>query len=331
MPLIAAGIGGGLSAAGSIFGGMQASKESAKARKQAAEFTNRALAELEKVGIPSIEAQKIVLESPQEVFRYIPQLEQEFPELKSQFDDITNDPRLVMAQAQALEGIRQRAESGLTSSDLAEINALKRGTAQQAAARDATLLQSMEQRGMGDSGQALMLRQGASQAALQTQAEEAEKLAKMITDQKLNALQLLGQLSGQQQSQSFEQQAQKASAADTIAQANRNLAARQQSTNVGAQNEAALRAAEMKQQLENQRVSTANQQQMYNKDLIQQNFQNQMQKAGAASSALTGAANSAIQAGANAAANKQAMWSGAGQAGLGAAQLYGASQKDKKE
>lgn len=327
MPMIAMGAGVGVSALGSIIGGIQAGKESAAARAQAADFTNKAIAALEKVGIPSVEAQKIALENPKMVFDYAPEMEKEFPELKSKFDQIQTDPRLQAAQSEALAGIQERATGGLTADEKAQIDSLRRGTAQQANARDASILQNMEQRGMGSSGAELLSRLASSQAAAQQASIDTENQASLIAQRKLEALQQLGSLAGQQQSQQFSQEAQKASALDEIARLNQAAKYNIQSSNVGAQRQAQLSAAEMKQQLENQRAATANQQQTYNKELLQQKFQNEMNKAGSTASAYTGAGNQALQGGAISAANKLGMWQGVGNAAMGGAQLYGATQK----
>ena len=135
-PATMAIVGGmGASALGSIIGGTQAAKESKAARAQAADFTNKAIAALEKVGIPSVEAQRIALENPQMVFQYVPEMEKEFPEIKSRFEEIATDPRLKQAQTEALLGIQSRAEEGLTSDEQAQINSLRRGTAPRDALR----------------------------------------------------------------------------------------------------------------------------------------------------------------------------------------------------
>lgn len=319
-------------AAGSIASSMISSSKAAKqaeaALAQQKEFTERAIAELEKVGIPSVEAQKIVLETPDMVFQYAPQLEQEFPDVKSTFQTIETDPRLQEYQSEALSGIKSRADEGLTAEEEAEISALRRGTAQQAAARDASILQNLEQRGMGGSGAELMSRMASSQAAAQQASIDSENQAKLVAQRKLEALQSLGNMAQSQQGQQFNQAAQKSSAMDAMALANRNLAANQQSTNVAAQNKAALSAAEMKQQLENTRATTANAQEQYNKELLQKEYENKMKKATALSNTYIGAGTQAAQAGTNQAANTMAAGSGISTALTGAGQLYGTLSRD---
>jgi hypothetical protein len=321
----------GASAAGSLIGGMQAAKASKAAREQAADFTNKAIAALEKVGVPTVEAQKIALENPKMVFQYAPELEKEFPELKTQYDQIETDPRLAAAQNEALMGMQERANEGLTAQEQADINALRRGTAQQENARQGSILQNMEQRGMGGSGAELLSRIASSQQAAQQAGVASESEAAQIAQRKLEALAQLGSMASSQQAQSFGQQAQKASASDTIAQLNQAARYNVQGTNVANLNQAALDKAKLQQELEGVRANTANTQEQYNKGLVQQKFQNDMSKAGAAANAYTGAANNATQAGATQAANTMAMWQGIGNAGMGGANAYAASKKDIKD
>ena len=66
-----------------------------------------------------------------------------------------------------------------------------------------------------------------------------------------------------------------------------------------------------------------NQQETYNKQLLQQDYQNRLAKAQSLANAYTGAGSQAAAAGATQAANTTAMWQGIGQAGAGAAQAYG--------
>ena len=106
MPYLA----GGMVAAGaatSLIGGSAAKKQAEAALAQQKAFTEKAIAELQKVIPPGVDAQKIVLENPKLVFDYIPQLAQEFPEMKSKFDQIEVDPRLKAEQTKALQGLSE--------------------------------------------------------------------------------------------------------------------------------------------------------------------------------------------------------------------------------
>lgn len=306
--------GAGIGAAGSIIGGIQANKASKAAAAQAAAFAARAIAELEKVGIPSIEAQKIALENPAMVFKYVPAMEKDFPEIKSQYDQISTDPRLEAAQSEALAGLSQRADMGVTPADQAEIDALRRGTAQQEKARQSTILQQMEQQGLGGSGAQLQAQLLSSQGAAQNASVEGDRLAAMKFEAKQAALEKLGNLAGSQRAQSYGEQANAASAADMIAQYNQQQRSGTQQRNIASQNQAQLQAEQLKQEMETNRANTANTEQTYNKELQAKKFEQEMAKAGAMSNALTGAAYNTQQAGATKAANTLATWQGIGSA-----------------
>lgn len=318
MPLIAAGVMG----AGQLLGGVMAQKTAKDAQKQQAAFINKAIAELEKVGIPSVEAQKIALETPELVFDYAPQLEQQFPEIKSQFEQIAIDPRLQEAQYKALSGLQERAEEGLTAEEKAQIDALRRSASGQGAAQRASAVQEMERRGLGGSGAELLSQLSASQNAQQMAAQGGQELAALQAQAKQAALQNLATISGSIREQEFGEQAKQASASDIIAQFNRQQQAGTQQRNIGAQNEAELMRQKALQAQEEGRVAAANQEQMYNKQLLQQQYQNQLEKAKAAGSAYTGAGQAAAQAGAQQAANTQQTIGGISQALAGGIKAY---------
>ena len=323
MPVIAAGVMG----AGQLLGGVMAQKTAKDAQKQQAAFINKAIAELEKVGIPSVEAQKIALETPELVFDYAPQLEQQFPEIKSQFEQIAIDPRLQEAQYKALSGLEERAEEGLTSEEKAQIDALRRSASGQGTAQRASAVQEMERRGLGGSGAELLSQLAASQQAQQMSAQGGQELAALQAQAKQAALQNLAITAGSVREQEFGEQSKQASAADIIAQFNRQQQAGTQQRNIGSQNEAELMRQKALQAQEEGRVDAANQEQMYNKELLQQQYKNQLEKAKAAGSAYTGAGRAAATAGAQQATNTQQTIGGISQALAGGIKAYNTEKK----
>lgn len=313
-PLAAAAI----MAGGSIAGGMMGSRAAKKAAAQEAEFRQRALAELEAVGIPTIDAQKIILETPELVFQFAPQLESDFPEIKSKFESIEIDPRLRAAQMDALTGLEERASMGLTPEEQAQLNSLRRDVGQQEKARQQSILQNMEQRGIGGSGAELAAQLSSSQASTQRAAEESDRLASMQFAAKQQALQNMLSGASQIRGQEFGEQAKQASALDAISQFNAAQRADTQRRNIERQNMAELERQRLGQNLEGQRAQTSNVQEQYNKSLIQQDFENRMQKAQAKAAALTGAGQAAARSGAVQASNIANIGTGAGQlAGAG--------------
>ena len=296
-------IGAGL-AAGVVGGGLglMASSKAGKAARAAAaqaaaesgrqfdlsmEQVKEAEEYLKSLGVPEIEAQKIALEQA---------------ELgPSAMEDISTDPRLRSAQMDALAGLQERGESGLTTEEKVQQDQLMRSVGAGAQARDKAVLQDMEQRGMGGSGNELIARLQASQSAADRANVGQAQLAGQAQNRALQAISQAGQLGGQIRGQEYGEQANLASARDRIAQFN-----------------------------EQQRVGTANQQEMHNKALIQQQYENELGKRQGVAAAKTSTAQMGVQragqisqAGQASAqgeidsgAAKAKLWGGLGQAGI---------------
>lgn len=313
-PLAAAGIMGGAS----LVGGYLASKQSAAAAQAQTDAMNKAIDALNAVGIPSVEAQQLVLENPELVYQYSPELQQAVQVDGSDMSKIKTDPRLQSAQMSALEGLQQRAQGGMTPEDLANLANIQRGQGQQFASQNASIMQDMAQRGAGGSGAELAAKLAASQGSYQQGAQQSDALAAQNYQAKMQALQQAGQMGQSMQGQQFQQQAQQANASDLMKQFNAQYQAQTQAANVGAQNQAAQQAAQLKQNMENQRAQTANYQQQYNKGLQQQKFTNEMARATGQVGALTNQAKMAGETGLAQAANTSNMFSSAGEGITGA-------------
>jgi hypothetical protein len=320
---MAAAIGGGLGALGSIYGARQAKKSAEAAMAQQADFTNKALAALEKVGIPAEEAMQITLETPELVFQYAPELEQQFPDIKSQLENIEIDPRLQEAQTTALSGLSERAEMGLTPEEKAELDNIRRNAMSVGSAQRESALQTMDRRGLGGSGMELISQLEAAQSAQDAAGQASQAEASEIFKAKQAALQNLGAMAGSQRSQQFGEQAKQASAADIISQFNRNQQAGTQQRNIGATNQAELMRQQGLQTQEDTRAAARNAEEKQRIDAKQQRFGNEMAQAGAAVSAYTGAGTAAAKSGATAAANQLAMGEGFGKIGSGIANIAG--------
>jgi hypothetical protein len=267
------------------------------------------VARLEAIGIPTIEAQRIALESPELVG--LLEAESLGP---SRFEDVQMDPRLQAAQLSALEGISGVAETGLGAEDRLALEEIKRQAAGQAQAQRATTLQQMEERGMGDSGASLIAQLSSGQQAADTAAMQGMRQAAQAQQARMAALGQQANMASGMQQQQLGLAGQKASAADAIAQFNT-----QQRMGVQSQNLAA------RQNVANQGTATRNQQEMYNRGLVQQQFQNEMARA----TGVTGAqSNLAANMQAQAAAAQQAQQAQTG-AILGAGTTIGAAALKK--
>lgn len=256
--------------------------------KEANKIMRDNIARLEAIGIPTIEAQKIALEAPE----LVGQLEAEALG-QSRFEQIQMDPRLQAAQMAALENITGVAEAGGLDAQT-RLN-LEEGLARAAGAEQARLQQLKEDPTLGQ-GQRLALQSQAVQGSGQAARNVALQSAAQAQQARMAALGQQANLASGMQQQQLGLAGQKASAADAIAQFNA-----QQRMGVQSQNLAA------KQAIANQAAATRNQQEMYNKALQQQKFQNELAKATGVTGQQTAMAGNLQQQAAAAQQAQQAM------------------------
>lgn len=284
LPAIVSGVG---SIGGGIAGGIAAGNE----QQQAAAARQKAVQALEQIGIPSVEAQQLVLQNPEMIGQFAPEAvtaEQLGP---SGMENVQVNPQLKEAQMSALRQLQEQGTNPLTDIEKASLNEARRQTAGDEQARQKLILQQMAERGAGGSGAELAARLASSQGSADRAAQESDRMKAMAQQRALDAIAQAGALGGQIRGQEFGEEAQKASAMDAIARFNAQNRQDVSSSNVAARNAAALREAEMRQQLENLRATNANAQQQYNKQLLQTRFQNEMDKAKGVSNAYTGQAD----------------------------------------
>jgi hypothetical protein len=250
-------IGAGVSLGGSILGAFRARGESRKAAQLQQEIQQM----LDQgIDIPTIEQLMKRYEDAGFVGSLRDQLDLETAETLglSAFEDISVDPRLKDAQMDALGALQMRGEMGLTPTEQAELNALRRSAAGTAQAQSASVLQDMAQRGNLDSGMQLAAQLSAGQNAAQQQSAEQDRMAAMAFQQALQSLQGAGELGGNIRGQEFGEQATIAGKRDAIDQFNlenrRDIAAR----NIAARNQAAERDLGIQQSLEAQRAANRN-------------------------------------------------------------------------
>lgn len=241
----------------SIFGGGDAGVDE---MKKANRLTRSQLERLDALKVPGLTEQEIALALPE-----LAGLLEAEALGSSRFEEISMDPRLQAAQMAALEDITGIAEAGGMDA-VSRLN-LEEGLARAAGAEQARLQQLREDPTLGQ-GQRLALQAQAVQGSGQSARDVALQSAAQAQQARMAALGQQANLASGMQQQQLGLAGQKASAADAIAQFNT-----QQRMGVQAQNLAA------KQAIANQTAATRNQQEMYNKGLIQQQFQNQMAKA----------------------------------------------------
>ncbi len=278
---------------GGLMGNSAAKKGAAEAaamRQQAQANIEEAVRALEAIGIPTVDAQKIALESPELVGLLVPELAG-----PSAHEGIQVSPEALAAQKGALSQLREQSTVGLTAEDLAKFEELRSGLKNQQQSTDAGILASMAERGTLGSGNELAVRLNAAQRNNQEALENQRNIAAQAVAARREALLGMSNLGGQMRDQSFNEQESVARAKDAINMFN--------TTN---RQDIAGKNLQMRQNASDANIATRNEQEKYNKNLLQQDFHNRMGKAQAIAGARTQSAQNqlvgagqALQAGAN--------------------------------
>lgn len=258
-----AAIGAGVGLLGGIIGGNKAEKAASEAARIQEQNYLRNKELLESIGIPSIEAQEIALTNPEYAGELIAEVLGD-----SAMKDIATDPELRRDQENVLAQLRELANKGLSTVDrMAMDEAITEASASDKARRD-SILSEMQQRGAVDSGTHLANQLSSAQSANQQANQNAMQLAKQAQNARYNALNQLASQASNIENQDFNRQAQQASAQDIIQQFNAQV-----------RNNASQFNKSQQQNLANQKASNANQQEIYNKGLLQQDYNNRLSKA----------------------------------------------------
>lgn len=306
---------------GGLIGGSSASKE----RKAAEAARAQALAQFAGISLPDLEAMKLNPELFSSAGNLTPEMIQLITQGDTALQDVSVDPRLRSSQMSALDQISGISSSGMSEGDQAAFELARRNAAAEAQAKQGQILQNMAQRGQSGSGAELAASlanaQGSADRLQQAQLEEA----KARQQARMAALSQQANMAGSLRNADYSEQSNLANARDAISRFNAQNSQQVAQANTGARNNAQTTNLQNDQNIRNQNVTTNNMAQANNKNLLQQQFQNQMNLAGARSNALTGNANAADQR----AGQTAGMWAGIGQ-GVGTAINAYANKKDEK-
>lgn len=263
IPLIAAGIGAAGNIAGGYLGGKAAEKAARQAAQAQAEAFERNVAILEAIGVPSVEAQKIALENPEYVGDFIAETLGD-----TALSEISLDPQMRQNQMDMLARLQELSTEGLGVEDRIALDQVLQEATAGDQSRRASILNDMAQRGTVDSGAQLASQLDSNQQANQQAFDNAQNIAAQASRNRMNAMQMLSNQSANMEQTDYGRAAQKATAQDAIQQFNASV-----------RNQAGQQNLANRQNLANQKASTANQQEIYNKGLLQQDYLNRLQKA----------------------------------------------------
>lgn len=306
-------LGGLLTAAGApIIGGALGSIFGSGDRDKQEQLQQQALQAIMGVNTPDINQMKLALQQYGLAGSLNPNMEQTMSQGDSGMSKISTDPRLMQAQMQSLAKLQQMGNGGLQPEDQAALAKIMSQNNSAEHGKEQSILQDMQQRGQGGSGAELAAKLSGAQASAQNASQQGLDLAGQASQRALQAISQAGNLGGSIQGQQFGQQAQVASAQDAINRFNAQNAQNVAGTNTSATNNAQAANLAAKQNMMNQNTNLSNQQQMYNKQLLQQDYENQLRKAQGVYSADQNAANQAGQR----AGQTQSTWAGIG-SGIG--------------
>lgn len=217
----------------------------------------------------------------QQIIRENPELESALSLGPSAMEGISTDPALRAAQMNALQKLQGIAAAEGKDAQfqadsarlLNDVNANLRGN-------QGAIQQNLATRGLSGGMSELVSRQQAAQEAANRQSQMGLDLNAQAQQRALSALVGSADLGGQMEQRQFGQKSQIAQAQDLINRFNLQNQQGVAQRNVGYQNEAAARNAQVAQDIANKNVGARQYAREYNLNIPQQQFSNQITRAG---------------------------------------------------
>ncbi len=271
-PLIAGGVSGILSFIAQ-----------SSANDRAEMLQNRALQEFLKINVPDPEEQKVVFDEFVNQGQLSPVLQQAISQDPSQFEKIVTNAKYQNSQNKALAELEEIGNSGgLRLQDKAALQESLQGQQVRDRANRQAIGAEAARKGQGGSGFEIASKLQAQQGTSDQAANNSLKIAGLAQDRALQAIEAGGNLAGKYRGQDFQEQSAKASAADRINQFNTENLRGVNAANVGLKNRALEQNLANKQDISNKNTALKNSQQVHNKGLVQQQYDNQLKRAAGA-------------------------------------------------
>lgn len=278
-----------------IIGGIIGAQQSSDARAAAQAAAQNAVNQITQLGAGPDLAAQIYIQEFQKAGVLTPQMEQQINQNSSQLANVQGNQQAQQAQLQALQAIGQRAQVGLSPTDIANLAQIQQQTAAQAEGQRQAILQQFAARGQGGSGAELLADLSASQAGTQNASNQGLQVASQASQNALAALGQQGQLGSQIENQQFGEASTRANAADQMNRFNIQNQLGIQQANVQAQNAAQAGNLANAQALSNANVSQANAERQRQVQAQQQMYQNLFNRQVAAANAYNGQASNLNQ------------------------------------
>jgi hypothetical protein len=241
------------------------------------------------ISLPELE--KIQYQDYLSAGQYDPEVVQTLLQGNSNLSDISLDPRLREAQISALSNLQNIAENGgLTFGDKARLAEIQASSLDAERGQREAILQNARARGIGGSGIELASQLINQQGSAGRRNLEGLNVAADAEKRALEAMLQSGNLGGQIRSQDYSEKARAAEAQDAINRFNIQNSQDQLINAANARNQAQQFNLTNAQNIMNQNTQNRNNAINYNAQLAQQNFENQLKKAGAQGAGYQGIA-----------------------------------------
>lgn len=253
------------SVAAPIVGGLVGNLMGSSDRKRQRAAMAEAMRALQSVGAPPDLSKEIIYKELERAGILTPELEKEIQVAESEMGKLQEkDSSLRDTQKQALERLKQQAQSGLTAEDRAALNQVRGEVQRDSEAKRQQIMQTMQSRGMGGSGAELMSALQSAQGAADQAATGSDVVMAQAQQRALQALSESGRMAGDVRGQDFGIDSARAQALD---ERNRMLAQNSVARQAGNVNR--LNTAQMANLAEQQRIQDANAQ-MANAEKLRQ-------------------------------------------------------------
>lgn len=272
------------------YGAYQAYKN--KPSDEGARMVRAAMNDLAQVPVPDPNSLKIQMQQLVQQGMVSPQDAEAILIQHNAYDEATGSDQARGAQLEALQGFQdQAAAGGLTDTSRASIQAVQDEISNTQRGQDQAIAQDARRRGISGSGLEMAQRLISQQGAADRAGRQGMDVAALAEQAKVEALKNAAETGGQIEAQTFGEQAQKAAAANQIAQYNATNQQQVTLQNIAAQNAAQAANLAEKQRITDTNTQMENANRVRNADLIQQNYQNKLDKAKGIFGAATGTAN----------------------------------------
>lgn len=304
----------GLSVGVPLVTGLLGNNASSGDRDAALRINQQALEEYRNLQIPDTEKLKLYLEQYSAGANFNPEAEALVGlQGDTRLSDVSLDPRLRQTQLSSLDTLQDLAGSGMTAIDRAQLEATMRRNNAEQIAQQKSILQNRAARGMAGGGDELAASLSASQSGANRSSAEALQIAADAMNRRMSANNQAADLASSIEGADYSRQSEAARARDVIASSNARLRQQVEGTNVGNRNTANLRNIENTTNTANKNVDLRNNQQQYNKNLLQTEFDNRLKRL----DGMSGAARPAADALTNKANATSNMYGNVGSAAAG--------------